>query len=256
MYLRLFLSILVLNMLVACGTGTSGTDPNRGLGIAVDDQEVSFYSRLKIKEIETDKNVFLVLHNSFIDGSLNRVLFVKQYQAGQYVDEDIVLDLPVSIGPEAIYGDLFHAVLYIDTDANNEFDIELDEIALNRSGQSISQSFKVSDSESSAHVEIKIETEQGVVFSWTEVADDLNGFSLDADNTDAIILTNGFRYKVNNVAAESYGLRFLDQAGEVVVELNKGLAVSYFTVDDSFSENVVSYDGGEGSGIQGLVSYQ
>lgn len=256
MYLRLFLSILVLNVLIGCGTGTSGTDTNRGLGIVVEDQEVSLYSRLKIKEIDTDKNVFLVVHNSFIDGSLNRVLLAKQYQAGQYVDEEVVLELPMIIGQAASYGDLFHAVLYIDSDANNEFNIKLDEIALNASGQSISQSFKVSDSDNSAHVEIKIDTKQDVAFSWTEVVDDLEGFSLDADNTDGIILTNGFRYKVNNVAAELYGLRFLDQAGAVVVELNKGVAESYFTVDDSFTENVVSYDGGEGSGIQGLVSYQ
>lgn len=256
MFQRLFLSILVLSVLVGCGTGTSGTDTNNGLGIVVDDQEVSLYSRLKIKEIETDKNVFLVIHNSFIDGSLNRVLLAKQYQAGQFVDEEIVLDLPLIIGQAASYGDLFHAVLYIDTDANNEFDITLDEIALNRSGQSISQSFKVSDSNDTAHVELKIDTEQGVAFTWTEVVDDMNGFSLDADNTDGIILTNGFRYKVNNVAAESYGLRFLDQDGSVVAEQGKGVTEGTITVDDSFVENVVSYDGGEGSGIQGAVSYQ
>ena len=256
MFQRLFLSILVLSVLVGCGTGTSGTDTNNGLGIVVDDQEVSLYSRLKIKEIETNKNVFLVVRNSFIDGSMSRVLLAKQYQAGQYVDEEIVLDLPMSIGQAASYGDLFHALLYIDTDGNNEFDITLDDIALNRSGQSISQSFKVSAGEHAAHVEIKIDAKQDAVFSWTEVVDDLDGFSLDADNTDGIMLTEGFRYKVNNIAAESYGLRFLDQAGAVVAELSKGVTAGTITVDDSFVENVVSYDGGEGSGIQGLVGYQ
>lgn len=256
MFQRLFLSILVLSVFVGCGTGTSGTDSNSGLGIVVDDQKISLYSRLKIKEIETDKNIFLVIHNSFIDGSLNRVLLAKQYQAGLFVDEEIVLDLPLIIGQAASYGDLFHAVLYIDTDANNEFDITLDEIALNRSGQSISQSFKVSDSDDTAHVELKIDAEQGVAFTWTEVADDLDGFSMDADNTDGIILTNGYRYKMHNIVAESYGLRFLDQDGGVVVELSKGVAESIVTVDDLFIENVVAYDGGEGSGIQGSVSYQ
>ena len=254
MYLRLILSILVLSSLIGCGTGTSGSDTNSGLSLVVDDQEISFYSRLKLKEISTDKPVFLVVHNSFIDGSLNKVLLAKQYQAGQYADDEVVLSSPMRVGSATSYGDLFHAVLYVDTDGNNEFNIDNDEIALNRFGQSISQSFKVTESDRTSDAEIRIDTDQDVAFVWTEVVDDLDGFSLDTENTDAIVLNSGWRYKIDNVVADSYTLRFLDKAGDVVTELKNGAAVDYFLVDDTFVENVVSYDGGADSGIQGLVS--
>lgn len=255
MYLRLVLSIFVLNILVGCGTGTGGNGTIANLELAVSDQETAFYTRLKIDKVDVDQPVFLVIHDSFINGRINRVLYTQLLSAGVDSDFAVTLNKAIDIQNPHDYSDLFHAAFYMDTDANGEFDIEIDELAVDRVGNSISQSFTVTAKPETVHAIINIASDQGVAFDWTKQTDDLDGFSTDADNTDGIILNAGWRYKVVNNDANSV-LRFLDEDGQVFEEQASSNNVFYFTVDSDFEAAVTQYDGGANSPIGGQVSFK
>jgi len=232
-------AVIVLILLNACGVVIDSLGTENKSSISVDEQDIDLYSRVVVSKLDIDRDSFLVIQESDALDLPSTVLFSKRYLAGLYDDEIIELEKPVEASTSGDGLFLLHASVFSDTNENGVFDEGVDKVARDASGNAIGTSFRMKETDLSAHVAVSLSSNGNSDYVWTEVSDVLDAFEINTD-TLAITMEEGRKYRIINTQSTSHPLSFRDASGNIIWRQGAG---SEFVVDvsEEFAQNVASY---------------